>query len=102
MKRALSLVLEHKIAKPGRNQGRRFPRSTVRLTRPKLVNDQRLDEDRALGDGDSLLAFFGLRCSSLILSEPNFADSTRRSGIFVGQVIERQGSAAGQNAENRL
>ena len=58
MKRALSLVLEHKIAKPGRNQGRRFPRSTVRLTRPKLVNDQRLDEDRALGDGDSLLAFF--------------------------------------------
>ena len=50
--------MEHKIAKPGRNQGRRFPRSTVRLTRPKLVNDQRLDEDRALGDGDSLLAFF--------------------------------------------
>jgi Transposase DDE domain group 1 len=39
-----------KIAKPGRNQSRRFPRSAVRLTRPKLVYDQRLDEDRALSD----------------------------------------------------
>jgi len=40
----------HSERKPGRNQSRRFLRSAVRLTRPKLVNDQRLDEDRALSD----------------------------------------------------
>src|ERR1700730_4986818 len=49
---------EPRLGAQDRKARRRFPRSTVRLTRPKLVNDQRLDEDRALGDGDSLLAFF--------------------------------------------